>query len=108
MPWPPPRALIHRHRLLWRCAATILTVRRGAPETGTDQRSVGRRSIRYIVTRLFVRHALTNLDVFPTPPLMLLTASMVPCSSNDKAQRRGLSASAAASRWPIRRLALKI
>src|SRR5512142_2169276 len=39
------------------CAAIIRTVRRGAPGAPLDHSSAGRFSIRYIVTRLFVRQA---------------------------------------------------
>ncbi len=38
-------------------AAIIRTVRRGMPGTALDQSSEGRFSMKYIVTRLFVRQA---------------------------------------------------
>ena len=52
-----PIILIHMHRTLWMWAAIIRTVRRGTPGTALDHSSGGRFSMRYIVTRLFVRQA---------------------------------------------------
>src|SRR5712671_2798650 len=52
-----PIILIHMQRALWMWAAIIRTVRRGMPGTAFDHIAGGRFSIRYIVTRLFVRQA---------------------------------------------------
>jgi len=52
-----PIILIHMHRTLWMWAAIIRTVRRGTPGTALDHIARGRFSMRYIVTRLFVRQA---------------------------------------------------
>src|ERR1700730_6564113 len=52
-----PIILIQMHRALWIWAAIIRTVRRGTPGTGADHIAGGRFSMRYIVTRLFVRQA---------------------------------------------------
>ncbi len=49
--------LIQLHRLLWMWAAIIPTVSREMPGTGLDQTAGGSRSTRYVVARLFVRHA---------------------------------------------------
>ena len=57
IPCLAPIILIHMHRALWMCAAIICTVRRGTPGTAFDHLAGGRFSMRYIVTRLFVRHA---------------------------------------------------
>src|SRR5262249_31602375 len=73
MPSRPPSALIHRLRLLCRCAAIVRTVLRGAPGTGADQISGGRCSTRYIVTRLVVRQASIRLCAVPTSGFLLFT-----------------------------------
>jgi hypothetical protein len=52
-----PIILIHMQRVLWMWAASIRTVRRGTPGTAVDHIAGGRFSMRYIVTRLFVRQA---------------------------------------------------
>ena len=57
IPCLAPIILIHMHRALWMWAAIIRTVRRGTPGTGVDHIAGGRFSMRYIVTRLFVRQA---------------------------------------------------
>ena len=57
IPCRAPIILIHMHRTLWMWAAIIRTVRRGTPGTVLDHIAGGRFSMRYIVTRLFVRQA---------------------------------------------------
>ena len=57
MPCLAPIILIHMHRALWMWAAIMRTVRRGTPGTAFDHIAGGRFSMRYIVTRLFVRQA---------------------------------------------------
>jgi len=57
IPCLAPIILIHMQRALWIWAAIIRTVRRGMPGTAFDHIAGGRFSIRYIVTRLFVRQA---------------------------------------------------
>lgn len=57
IPCLAPIILIHMHRTLWMWAAIIRTVRRGTPGTALDHIAGGRFSMRYIVTRLFVRQA---------------------------------------------------
>jgi hypothetical protein len=57
IPCLAPIILIHMHRTLWMWAAIIRTVRRGTPGTVFDHIAGGRFSMRYIVTRLFVRQA---------------------------------------------------
>ena len=42
------------------CAAIVRTVRRGTPGTLFDHNSIGKFSMRYVVTRWFVRHAAIN------------------------------------------------
>jgi len=57
IPCLAPIILIHMHRPLWMWAAIIRTVRRGTPGTALDHIAGGRFSMRYVVTRLFVRQA---------------------------------------------------
>jgi len=56
-PCRAPMLLIQLHRLLCRWAAIIPTVSREMPGTCLDQTAGGRCSTRYVVARLFVRHA---------------------------------------------------
>ena len=72
IPWLPPIVLIHVHLTLWMCAASERTVRRGEPGMDFAHNSDGRFSIRYVVTRLFVRHAAINSS-------LLSWVSLTPC-----------------------------
>ncbi len=56
-PCRAPMLLIQLHRLLWMWAAIIPTVSREMPGTCLDQTAGGSCSTRYVVARLFVRHA---------------------------------------------------
>jgi hypothetical protein len=68
MPCLAPRFLIQLHRALWMWAAIVRTVCRGEPGTGSDQSAGGRFWTRYVVTRLFVRHAAISDRVDSEPP----------------------------------------
>ena len=63
-PWRAPMLLIQLHRLLWMWAAIIPTVIRGMPGTCLDQTAGGSCSTRYVVARLFVRHAPVEVSLW--------------------------------------------
>jgi len=71
-PCRAPMLLIQLHRLLWMWAAIIPTVSREMPGTCLDQTAEGSCSTRYVVARLFVRHAAM---IAPPGPSSLGTAA---------------------------------
>ena len=91
IPCSPPKVFTQLHRALWRCAATLRTVRVGMQGIVARQSGRGMRSIRYTVTRLLVLHvksgerAEASFDDFarllePTDVVVVNDAATIPGS----------------------------